>query len=351
MSDLAKWKVHGPVRSLKSTFAEWNLTKEEWGEPRRLISATFRPNGTLDETSGLNPDGTLARRKCLYDEAGRLIEIQAWLDETLEWQTLYSYDDAGRHLRTASVSQDGSRKETEASTYDSAGRRTTVRFLGSGASAYAIEGSEIGYSAPGATTITTLYQANDLPVEVLFHNVQNVLVRRVSFTRNSDGKLLSEECPFGEQDVLGILDKQADQSAEAREQLAGIIEKVFGSGFTGSNYAYDERGRVRLRITRMGMLMAERTTFSYDEHDNPIEQTTVHEGCEFDADERGELRPQNEKLDTQHTRFEYQYDGEGNWTERVVWSRLEPNPNFQRSNVERREISYHAREGAVSRGS
>jgi hypothetical protein len=40
-------------------------------------------------------------------------------------------------------------------------------------------------------------------------------------------------------------------------------------------------------------------------------------------------------------RLEYKYDAQGNWTECVVWSRLEPNPDFQRSNVERRQFTYY----------
>ena len=39
----------------------------------------------------------------------------------------------------------------------------------------------------------------------------------------------------------------------------------------------------------------------------------------------------------QDVRIEYRYDAQGNWTERVVWCRWESNPNFERSNVERRE--------------
>jgi hypothetical protein len=44
----------------------------------------------------------------------------------------------------------------------------------------------------------------------------------------------------------------------------------------------------------------------------------------------------------QRNRFVYRYDAQGNWIERMVWYRLEPNLDFQRSNVERRAITYHA---------
>jgi hypothetical protein len=40
-------------------------------------------------------------------------------------------------------------------------------------------------------------------------------------------------------------------------------------------------------------------------------------------------------------RFEYQYDPQGNWIERVVWFRSGSQPDFQRSHVERRMITYY----------
>jgi YD repeat-containing protein len=93
----------------------------------------------------------------------------------------------------------------------------------------------------------------------------------------------------------------------------------------------------------MGLLSRERSAFRYDAHGNPIEKSTAQEDRVIEADEQGELHVTKEGSHTQHTRFQYQYDKQGNWTERVLWGRLEPNPNFERRNVERREITYHVR--------
>jgi len=60
------------------------------------------------------------------------------------------------------------------------------------------------------------------------------------------------------------------------------------------------------------------------------------------ADESGNLQSANPKSFRHEVRFEYKYDSHGNWTERVVWVRYETNPDFQRSNVERREIVYYS---------
>ena len=43
----------------------------------------------------------------------------------------------------------------------------------------------------------------------------------------------------------------------------------------------------------------------------------------------------------QHVRFEYKYDAYGNWIERIVWQRMEPNTDEQPSNIERRTLTYH----------
>jgi hypothetical protein len=43
----------------------------------------------------------------------------------------------------------------------------------------------------------------------------------------------------------------------------------------------------------------------------------------------------------QHNRYDYQYDSHGNWTERVGSYRIGSQPEFQRSNIERRTITYY----------
>jgi hypothetical protein len=92
----------------------------------------------------------------------------------------------------------------------------------------------------------------------------------------------------------------------------------------------------------MGGLAEDRTAFRYDEHDNPIEQTTERRSREASVEEDGTLRYSEDHLNVQHTRFEYRYDARGNWTERIVSIRPEPDTHFQRSNIERRAITYHA---------
>lgn len=333
------------MRLVANDFAECDLAKDEWRPLRHLNSVTFTTDGKLDESRYYNPNGTIARQKYLYNEAGRLVETQFWIDDTFSNQTLYVYDNAARHVRTVEVN-DGVRRDSEVSTYDSSGRRTAVRFFPPElkVTGFAVEGVDHAYGAPGAVTMTTAYDARNLPAEVLFRDAQNALVSRVVFVRDEAGRLLSDELQFGERALFPEPEQQAQSTDADRAQMAAVLAKVLGPtlAFMKTAYVYDEKGRVVEQRNSSGSLGEGRTAIRYDEHDNPIEQTGENHEREIGVEENGELHTASERSHTQHTRFEYRYDAEGNWTERVVWSRLEPNPNFQRSNLKRRGISYYA---------
>ena len=129
MSDLAKWKVRGPVQTLRTEFAEWELNQEDWQPPRSSSSIVFRPDGKISQADHHNSDGSVSQEKYLYDGEGRLAEIQFRMNGLSPHRTLYSYDDAGRHVRTVIVNPDGSRRDSEACTYEGSGRKTKVSFL------------------------------------------------------------------------------------------------------------------------------------------------------------------------------------------------------------------------------
>ncbi|HEY7392693.1 MAG TPA: hypothetical protein VH640_29505 [Bryobacteraceae bacterium] len=344
MSDLAKWKVHGPVHSVKRSYAEWDLAEEEWQAAADHGQGIFRPDGKLEEVRYRNPDGTVTARKNLYNEIGLLVETQCWKGDSLEHQTIYSYGDGAGHVSTISVNREGHRREEERSTYDSLGRKTTVRFLhppeGAGHVMYWIEAADQGVTAPGVVTMTTAYDANDLVTEVRFHDAQNAVVTRVRLARDEAGRLVKTELLFGDRLPFSETAAEAEKPSMPK---AEVLAKVFGpsQALSITTYSYNENGLRVERTIRMGLLGGERTAFRYDNHGNPIEESRTHENREYGSDEQGELHITKEYSDAQHTRYEYQYDAHGNWTERVIWSRQEPNPNFERRNVERREIVYY----------
>ena len=353
MSDVATWKLRGPVRTLRREIAEWDAAREEWKPPRQLTIVTFRSDGKTSESEFHNPDGSILRTTCRYDDRGRLLEMHSGPADGPVTKTIHSYDDAGRHVRTVVIEPDGAPREYEKYHYDSSGRKTKVTFLHTppGLPAgvqmhHSIEGTEQAFSAPGATTMTTTYGEGDKPEEVLLHDAKHAVVRRVTFTRDREGRTLREDVQFGGQFPFPELASEArGPSQEEAAALAALMASVFANQTLHSTtYAYDRHGRVLERSTRMGVLSESRTTYHYDDRDNPIEEVTEDQSREIGADSPDEApRARSETARRHQVRYEYQYDREGNWTERIVSSRQQDSSSFQRSNVERRQITYHPR--------
>ena len=335
MSDLAKWSVRGPVRTLRTESAGWDVNREEWQPPRGFSVVVFRPDGKISESTHHDSTSSFSCSQRLYDAAGELVKIRHSMNEQPTGGAVYSYDDAGRHVRTISVSPDGTERDFEACTYDAGGRKTKVQLLAPQepgvTHSYRIEGTEHMCGAPGATTMTVRYGPREQPAEVLFHDTDHRLVTRVVLARDDAGRLLCEELHLGEQTSIPNL------------PAAALLE-LFGPSqtFCRTTYSYNPKGLLSEQIVRMSAVCEERTLFRYDDLDNPSETVMERHRRELGIDEDGKMLPTSEASEKEYARFEYRYDAQGNWTERVVWSRREPNPDFQRSSVERREISYHS---------
>lgn len=255
---------------------------------------------------------------------------------------IYFYDERGRLSRVISVNRDGTERESEAYRYSMDGTKTKVYFVpklhSNTVFAYGIEGTAQAYAATGAATITTRHNDRGHPEELLFYDENHRLLKRAIFTRDSAGRLIKEEMHLGEQIPFPDLERELDNAVpRTREVVAAVI----GNFMLTTTYTYDREGRLLERRILMGALSDQRTTFLYDDHDNPIEETTESTLREMQIDEEGALHTTKENSYTQNIRFEYRYDAQSNWTERVVWSRLVPNPNAERSNIVRREITYY----------
>ena len=333
MSDLIKWNVHGPVRDLRSESAEWDLSLEQWRAVRHFSLVRFHPDGRISESESHNPDGSVSLSGYVYDPAGRLQEARFAPIGGPTSKSIYFYDGSGRRVRIVTVDPDGTERETEACRYGPDGKRTRVYFVPKrepiAGFVFAINGAERSYDAD----------------EVLFRDEDHRLLSRLVFTMDSTGRLISEEMRLGEETLFPDIEKELEKLPEAtRAGTAAMIANLFGPEkvMSSTTYTYDARGRCLERRTRIGELGDHRTTFRYDEHDDPIEETTEHTSRDMRIDETGNVSSTIENSHTQHLRFDYRYDAQGNWTERVVWSRMQPNPNFERSNIVRREITYYA---------
>jgi hypothetical protein len=239
MSDLAKWKVHGPVGTLRTEFATWDLNQEDWQPVQHFTVTSFRPDGTISTSDTHNPDGSIAHSRWLYNDAGRLTESNSCLNDGPIGRAVYFYDEAGRHVRTAQLSHDGTQTDSEICTYDAQSKRTKVRLLGLGGAntAYGIEGTDMALAAPGATMMTITYDEKDLATKVLFHDANHNLLRYVIFMRDSAGNLLNVEMHVGGESLFQDLANKVP--SEGREGMAVMLKQAFGEAFSSTTYVYD----------------------------------------------------------------------------------------------------------------
>jgi hypothetical protein len=353
MSDLGRWELRGLVRTLRTQFAEWNPETGDWWPLKNRFVAMFRPDGQLSEIEHHNPDGSVPREVRVYDEAGRLTDDQWWSNDVLTRRVVHTYDIGGRPASAVTVDVDGTKREAELCRYDENSRKTKVVFLpvpessgascstGSCGTVYGVEGTDVAYSAPGATTSNTTYDEHERPSEVTFHDANDALVSRVVFSRDQYGRVLSERMEFaGPRGLLGpAID--ANVATDERASLMKLLNAVFEDHtFSLATYAYDEKGRRIETVRRMGRLSEERVTVRYDDFDNPVEQVRLDVSRDMRMDD-GAVKIEEKPSHVQHVRFEYQYDAHGNWTERIVWQRMEPNADERPSNIQRRTITYY----------
>ena len=190
--------------------------------------------------------------------------------------------------------------------------------------------------------MTTTYDERSLPSEVVFRDAKNNTVTQVIFVRDSEGRTLSEEMHSGEGSLLPEVG--GTLPPEERKKLGDLYRKVFERSFSQTTYAYDAQGRVIERSHKMGSLADERKTYIYGDGEDPIEEVSENSIRHAELDENGVVRYIPDRVIVQHNRFEYVYDEHGNWIERIVSYQPEPNSTFQPSNVERRVITYHAKQ-------
>ena len=171
--------------------------------------------------------------------------------------------------------------------------------------------------------MTTSYDREDRVAEVLLKNGEGDVLRRLVVDRDEYGKIVKAQLLLGAQPLV--------------PDLPG-----FGAGAALMTvaYAWDEKGRQTEMVRTLLGLCEEREMYRYDDHGNRTETTSEEQRCEAKMGDDGTLERGTPEFHRSQTRFDYKYDAQGNWIERVVSGRRESNPDFTPSSIERREITY-----------
>lgn len=329
--------------------AEWDAATESWKPPATYELFTFRPDGNFIGTESRHSTQT-SYSAYRYDAGGRLVEIEWWIDAGPKSRTQFRYDSIGRPVEAFSVAPDGTRQQSETFAYDRDGRKTRVQLLASASlpddvadesqawHAFIPSGSNDPSSLPAI--ITVIYDANNRPMDVLAHNASHELQYRATFTRDRDGRMLTGETTFAGPSAFGPgLEQELEKlSPDARAQMQDTLATVFEKRTLLSvSFSYDSSGRLLEKVHRIGTLMEEVTTYRYDEHGALVEESSVNRTHGINDDG---VTPTEEQRRDHGSRFEYRYDAQGNWTERVVTGHSSDAPDGQRS-VERRTFTYY----------
>jgi len=359
MTDRDRRHLRGPVHTMRRETAEWDAATESWKDLEGYELFTFRADGNASGTESHYPKQT-SYTAYRYDTGGRLTEIEWWIDAGPKTRTQFHYDGSGRPVETFSVAADGTRQQAETYAYGSEGRKTRVQFLAFAClpdddvadesqawQRFIPSGGYDGSSpSPPLTVIyTVIYDTANRPMEVLVHNTSHELQYRVTFTRDREGRMLTGETTFAGIGALGPGLEQALEKAspDERAQMQDALETAFEKQtFLSMSFSYDSSGRLIEKVHRMGTLMEEVTTYRYDERGALVEQTSVNRTHGIKGNGKGPVPTEDQRRD-HGSRFEYKYDADGNWTERVATGHSSDTPDVQRSTVERRTFTYYSR--------
>lgn len=343
MTERDRWGLRGLVqvcchqRTLHARrCGENHCVTEESGDTSTI---EFHPNGSIALSRHLNPDGSEWNIISEYDDTPRLKVRRSGDAAGNANLLLYEYDDSGRLSRIIERSEGGSDRIAESYDYSSSGRKTKTQHVDltsqrpSTNYSFSVEGTDTCYSAPGAATMTTLFNEREQPIKVVFCDVTGQGLSRVEFRYDTAGNLLEEaQTTAGEALPEEMKMSLNEAQLETLCALCGVTMM----------HRYNEQGRRVETRSRFGPVGGNIKSMAYNEHGDQIGEVNEHEGRDYTLDEEGRISdsPTREIGTRSEARFHYDYDARGNWVMKTVESRCGTDDDFTVSTVERRKIGY-----------
>jgi hypothetical protein len=117
MSDLAGWKLHGPVRTLRQEYAEWDPSQGAWQVARNVSTVTFRRDGQVSEREFHNSDGSVAgrTRRVDIDDDGTVHTTEEETDVQQCCRYEHQYDSHGNWIERVILQRFGSQPDFQRS--------------------------------------------------------------------------------------------------------------------------------------------------------------------------------------------------------------------------------------------
>ena len=347
MTDRDHWGLRGAVQSCRlqrtwySRRCGADLCENEERGDTTLVE--FRPDGSLARRWHHNPNGSEWAWMYEYDAAERLVTVRTENTAVPVPVQHYEYDSVGRLVRLVARTEDGLDRLAESYEYDATGRKRKTFYVDLTmqglATHYCFEGSDYGYSAPGAVTLTTLHNTRDQPIEVLFHDKAGRTLSRVEFVYDEAGHLLEEAQTIIAERLL------PEMRTEVNPAQTEAMRALLGAGGVPVRclHRYDAQGRrIETRTAVFGALGRYWKSMAYNDHGDQSEEISEHEQRECTIDDDGRLleSPAGPSVSRSEVRFHYDYNAR-NWIKKIVEARGGADRDFLVASIEERTLAYY----------
>jgi hypothetical protein len=351
MSDRVQAGLRGPVKSSteESTYPNMTDAAGKALDVRFERTTVYDPDGRILSTRSRNSDGSQWVTRYEYSNSAQLLRIASGIEGQVLAETTYSYDRQGRLERITT----DSRSETPVFfRYDEHGGRTKVQTsrasdyrpnMATGGSPF--EAADMAPNLPDGGTTTTIYDEHDRPTEVQVRDTNGELVNRALRTYDAEGQVSEEKqvydnlvTMFPPETRQKVLDDSGLSADQLRHELHAQLMQLM-KGQTGPysvNYRYDSEGRL-IHTARRIFNHEDEIYTTYNEHGNAESEITRSTRPEAENEPTAPGPPSSYS----ETRYSYQYDQQGNWTEKTVSYRSGPDAAFQSSTVIKRSLTYY----------
>jgi hypothetical protein len=351
MSDRVQAGLRGPVKSSTEESAYPNMTDSAGKalEVRFESTTVYDPDGLILSTRSRNSDGSQWVTRYEYSNSGQLLKTASGIEGQALTETIYAYDPQGRLKK---ITTDSKSETPVIFRYDEHGGKTKIQTsrasdyrpnVATGGSPF--EAADMAPNLPDGGTTTTIYDKYDRPTEIQVRDTNDELVNRAVRTYDAQGHVSEEKqvydnfvTMFPPEARQKLLDDSGLSADQLRQELhAQLTQLMKGQAEPYSvSYRYDSGSR---------LIHTARRIFN---HEDEID-TMYNEHGDTESEITRSTRPEEENKPTapgplssySETRYFYQYDQHGNWTEKTVSYRSSSDGAFQSSTVIKRSLTYY----------
>jgi hypothetical protein len=351
MSDRVHAGLRGPVKSSteQSTYPKMTDAAGKASEVRFELTTVYDPDGRKLTTRSRNFDGSQWVNRYEYSNSGQLLKTASGIERQALTETTYSYDPQGR---LGKISTDGRGESPVFFRYDEHGGKTKIQTsraadyrpnMATGGSPF--EAADMAPNLPDGGTTTTIYDEHDRPTEVQVRDTHGELVKRALRTYDAQGHGREEKqiCDdlvtmFPPENRQKLLDDSGLSADQLRQELNGQLTKLMKGqvGPYSVSYGYDSGGRL-IRTHRRIFNQEDEIDTTYNEHGDTESEITRGTRPEAENEPTAPGPPSSYS----GTRYSYQYDKHGNWTEKTVSYRSSSDAAFQSSSAIKRSLTYY----------